>query len=74
MKFEINGHIFEKPLNIKFRENPSNGSRVDPRQQTDRNNETSNRLWQFCERVLEVFTLAEQRVFFTLGRDIARGI
>jgi len=28
MKREFSGHIFEKPSNIKFNENPSSGSRV----------------------------------------------
>jgi len=30
MKFEFSGHIFEKPLNVKFHENPSSGSQVVP--------------------------------------------
>ena len=34
-KLEFSRQIFEKPSNIKFHENPSNGSRVVPRGQTD---------------------------------------
>jgi hypothetical protein len=34
MKFEFSRHIFEKVSNIKFRQNPSSGSRV-PCGQTD---------------------------------------
>ena len=36
VKFEISRQIFEKSANIKFRQNPSNGSRVVPCGQTDR--------------------------------------
>ena len=35
MKFEFSRHILEKVLNIKFRQNPSSGSRVVPCGQTD---------------------------------------
>jgi hypothetical protein len=34
-KLEFSRQIFKKPSNIKFHENPSNGSRVVPRGQTD---------------------------------------
>ena len=35
MKLEFCGHIFEKGLNVKFYQNPSNRSRVVPCGQTD---------------------------------------
>jgi hypothetical protein len=35
MKFEFSRQIFEKVTNIKFHQNPSNGSRVVPIGQTD---------------------------------------
>ena len=40
MKLELFQQIFEKYSNIKFRENPSNGSRVVPHGQTDVTNLT----------------------------------
>jgi len=36
MKLEFSRHIYEKSSNIKFHENPSNGSRVVPFGHTDR--------------------------------------
>jgi len=36
MKLEFSQHIFEKYSNIKFRENPSSGSRVLPRRRKNR--------------------------------------
>jgi hypothetical protein len=45
--------IFEKPSNVKFRENPSSGSRVVPcgrtDGKTDRHDEANSRSSQFCE-------------------------
>ena len=35
MKFEFSQQIFEKYLNLKFKENPSSGSRVVPCGRTD---------------------------------------
>ena len=43
-------HILEKYSNIKFHENPSSGSLVFPREQTDRHDEANSRFSQFCER------------------------
>jgi hypothetical protein len=41
MKLEFSGQIFEKPSNIKFRENLSSGSRVVPCGQTDEQTDTT---------------------------------
>jgi len=35
IKLEFSGQIFEKSSNVKFRENPSDGSRVVPWGKTD---------------------------------------
>jgi len=48
MKLEFSRQIFEKY--IKFHENPSSGSRVVPRGQTNRHGEANNRFSEFCER------------------------
>jgi hypothetical protein len=54
MKLEFYRQIFEKYSNIKFLENPSNGSRVVPRGQadgrTDKLDEANIRFLKFCER------------------------
>ena len=42
MKLDIFRQIFEKYSNIKFHENPSSGSRVVPRGQTDRHEEANS--------------------------------
>jgi hypothetical protein len=47
MKLEVSRQIFEKSSNLKFHKNPSSGSRVVPRGQTDMKLTVS----QFCERV-----------------------
>jgi len=44
MKLKLSGQIFEKYTNIKFNENPSSGSRVVSRGQTDR--WTDRQSWQ----------------------------
>ena len=53
MKLKFSRHIFEKSSNIKFHENPSNGSRVVTcawtNGQTDMT-EANNPVSQFCER------------------------
>jgi len=41
---------FEKYSNMKFQENPSNGSWDVPCQQMDRHDEANSRYPQFCER------------------------
>jgi len=50
MKLEFSGQIVEEYSNIKFRENPSSGSRVVPCGRTDRHDETNSRFSQFWER------------------------
>jgi hypothetical protein len=49
MKFDFSRHFFEKYWNIKFYENPSNGSRVVPCGRTDRHDEANKRFSKFCE-------------------------
>ena len=49
-KLEFSRQIFEKYSNIKFHKNPSSGSRVVPRGQTDRQDEANSHFSQFCER------------------------
>jgi len=39
MKFEFSRQIFDKPSNMKFRENPSSGNRVVRWGRTDRHDE-----------------------------------
>jgi hypothetical protein len=51
MKLDCFRHIFEKLSYVKFRENPSIGSLVVPRERTDRHDEANSRFSQFCERV-----------------------
>ena len=41
---------FEKSSNIKFRVNPTCGSRGFPCGRSDRHDDANNRLLQFCER------------------------
>ena len=41
--------IFENYSTIKFHENPSSGSRVVARRQTDGHDEANSRFSQFCE-------------------------
>jgi hypothetical protein len=50
MKFEFFRQIFEKSSDIKFLENSSTVSRVDPCGRTDGRHEANNRFLQFCER------------------------
>jgi len=50
MKPEFSLRIFEEYSNMKFNENPSNGSRVVPYGRTDRRDEANSRFSQFCER------------------------
>jgi hypothetical protein len=45
MKFEFSRQTFDKCSNIKFHENPSNGSR-----RTDRHDEANSRFSQFCDQ------------------------
>jgi len=45
MKLEFSCNIFEEHSNVKFRVDPSSGSRVVPCRQTDRYNETNSRLY-----------------------------
>jgi hypothetical protein len=45
MKSEFSWQIFEKYSNIKFRENPSSGSRVVPCGQTDGHDEANSRTY-----------------------------
>ena len=49
-KLEFSVHVFEEYSNIKFHENPSSGSRVVPRGQTDRRDEAKSLYTQFGER------------------------
>jgi hypothetical protein len=49
MKIEYSRHIFEKYSNIKFNENPSDGSWVVPCGGTYRYDEANSRFSQFCE-------------------------
>jgi len=49
IKLEFSRHIFEKYSNVKFNENPSNGSRVVSCGRTDRHGEANSRFAQFCE-------------------------
>jgi len=46
MKLELSGQSFKKCKNIKFHENPSNGSQVAPCRQTDRHDEANSRFLQ----------------------------
>jgi len=46
----ISRQMFEKAPNIKFHENPSNGSQVVPCGWTDRHDKAYSRFSQFCER------------------------
>jgi len=54
IKIEFSLHISEKSTNIKFYENPPNGSPDIPCGQadrhTERHDEASGRISQFCER------------------------
>jgi len=50
MKLELSRQILEKHSNVKFRKNPSSGSRVVPCGQTERHDEANSRFSQFCER------------------------
>jgi len=50
MKLEFSGQVFEESSNIKFHENPSNGSRVVPCGRTDGHEEANSHFLQFCER------------------------
>ena len=43
------GQIFEKYSNVRFHENPSNGSRVVPCGRTDRHDEPICHFSKFCE-------------------------
>ena len=55
MKLEFSRWSFEKYLNVKFRENPSSGSRVIPcsssEGQTDRQREMTKLIAAFCSFV-----------------------
>jgi hypothetical protein len=42
--------VFEKRLDIKFRQNPSSGSRVVECGRTERDDEANSRFPRFCER------------------------
>jgi hypothetical protein len=57
IKLEFSRQIFEKYSNIKFGENPSNGSRVVPCGRKDRHDEANSRFSQFCERALKAAIL-----------------
>jgi hypothetical protein len=63
MKIEFSWQIFEKSSNIKFRKNPSSGSRVVPwgrrDSRPDRHDAANSRFWQFCERTWK-FTLPHE--------------
>jgi len=48
---KISLQILEKYANIKFNENTSNGSRVDPCGETDRHDEANSRFSQFWESI-----------------------
>jgi hypothetical protein len=50
MKLEFSRQIFEIYPNIKYRENPSNGSRFVPYGQTDRHDKANGRFSQNFER------------------------
>ena len=54
MKIEFSRQIFQKRSNIKFHQNPSNGSRVLLRERkdgrTDEHDEANSRVSQFYER------------------------
>jgi len=50
IKREFSRQILEKYSNIKFHENPSNGSRCVPWGRTDRPDEANSRFSQFFER------------------------
>ena len=47
IRIEFSRKIFEKYTNIKFRRNPSNGSRCVPRGWTDRHDEANSRFSKF---------------------------
>jgi len=49
IKLELSGQILEKYLDVKFKENPSSGSRVVPGGQTDRRDEANSQFCQFVE-------------------------
>jgi hypothetical protein len=55
MKLEFSRQIFEESSNIKFRENPSGGSRDVPCGGMDRgrHDEASSRFSLFCKRALK---------------------
>ena len=63
MKHEFSRQIFEKPSNTKFYENPRSRNRVVACEQTDgrtdRHDESSSRLSQFCQRVEKANRTAE---------------
>ena len=51
MKIELSGQIFEKYLDIKFRENPFSDSRVVPCGETDRHKDVTKLIiafWNFA--------------------------
>jgi hypothetical protein len=53
MQLECSLQIVEKHPNIKFHENPCNGSRVVPCGRIDRHDEGNSGFSQFCERALQ---------------------
>ena len=56
MKLEHSRQIFEEPSDVKFRENPSSGSRVVPCEGTERGryDEANSHFSLFCERALKI--------------------
>jgi len=59
MKLELSRHTFAKCPNVKFRENPSSGSRIFTCGWTDGRtyDKANSRFPQFCERAYKVTCL-----------------
>ena len=54
MTLEFSQQIFEKSSNIKFYENPPNGSRVVPCGRTDRHDEANSRFFSILRTSLKM--------------------
>ena len=67
-KLELFSTDIEKCRNIKFHENPSNGSRVIPRGWTDRHDTANSRFSHFFQRAKKAFPRFHDLVFIDICR------
>jgi hypothetical protein len=66
MNFEFCRQVFKKRANMKFKENPSSGNRVDLCGKRDGHKEAKSLLSQFCEGDLKSKAqLGNRRYFFS---------